>query len=82
MIDATWHDYVERATEQALARGITATPGMSAHLQRESLRLAAADGHVAAAYVESVRKTINSDRLFAARDVAWFANLARDAGLS
>ena len=80
MVEANWHDIVDRATEAARARGISLSDAALAHIRRHALLLAASDAAVAEHYVSDVRRRIAALGL-PANEVDWFARLRADAGL-
>jgi serine/threonine protein kinase len=80
MIEANWHDIVDRATEASRARGIPLSDAASAHICRQALLLAASDATVAEHYVTEVRRRITALGP-QANEVDWFARLRADAGL-
>lgn len=80
MIDANWHDIVDRATEAARARGIPLSDVASTHIRRQALLLAASDATVADHYVTDVRRRLAAQGP-QANEVDWFARLRADAGL-
>lgn len=81
MIEANWRDIVEQAITAAATRGITLSDNLRDHLRRQALLLAASDDAVVDGYVEQVRKKVNSPEYQPAREVEWFRNLCRDAGI-
>jgi hypothetical protein len=80
MIEANWHDIVDRATEASRARGLPLSDVASAHIRRQALLLAASDATVAEHYVTEVRRRIAALGP-QANEVDWFARLRADAGL-
>ena len=58
MIEANWHDIVDRAIETARARGIPLSDVASTHIRRQALLLAASDATVAEHYVTDVRRRL------------------------
>lgn len=81
MIEANWRDIVEQAVEAAATRGIALSDNVRSHLRRQALLLAASDSSVIGGYVEQVRRKVSSPEYQPAREVEWFRNLCRDAGI-